>query len=204
MSEQRNHWQQVFSSKTEQEVSWYEQRPAVSIALFEQCDLAKDSPIIDVGCGDSYFLDYLMEEGFSNITALDISEEALSRAKQRLGAKAKEVTWVVSDILDYIPAQTFAYWHDRASFHFQTEQVAINQYRALVKDAVKPKGFAMIATFAKTGPEKCSGLAITQYSEEELFNQFTPEFKLIEALSYTHTTPFNTEQDFTFCLMQRV
>lgn len=195
----KEHWENVFSQKQQNEVSWYQPIPKSSIAFFESSDVPLDAKIIDVGSGDSYFIDYLVEKGYKNIYALDISEHALNKLKNRLGEKAQHVNWVVSDILDFRSDVTFDYWHDRAAFHFLADKNDVNKYIEIANDFISPKGILMVATFSDSGPLKCSGLNIQQYSKTDLENQFSNYFIKIKCIEETHPTPFNTTQNFTFC-----
>ena len=195
----KEHWENVFSQKQQNEVSWYQPVPKSSIEFFESNNVPLDANIIDVGSGDSYFIDYLIDKGYKNVYALDISEHALNRLKTRLGEKAKNVHWIVSDILDFKSDVTFDYWHDRAAFHFLADKKDVNKYISITHDYVAPKGKMMVATFSDSGPLKCSGLNIQQYSKTDLENQFANYFDKIKCVNETHPTPFNTSQNFTFC-----
>lgn len=195
----KEHWENVFSQKQQNEVSWYQPVPKSSIEFFESNNVPLDANIIDVGSGDSYFIDYLIDKGYKNVFALDISEHALNRLKTRLGEKAKNVYWIVSDILDFKSDVAFDYWHDRAAFHFLADKKDINKYISITHDYVAPKGIMMVATFSDSGPLKCSGLNIQQYSKIDLENQFANYFDKIKCVNETHQTPFSTNQNFTFC-----
>jgi cyclopropane fatty-acyl-phospholipid synthase-like methyltransferase len=199
----QKHWENVFNTKNQNEVSWYEPTPKISIAFFKELNISKDANIIDVGCGDSYFIDYLVAQKYNNIYALDISAGALEKAKIRLGENALNVHWIVSDILDFRPNISFHFWHDRASFHFQTETTKIQQYTQLVNKSVATNGYMVIGTFSENGPLKCSGLNIKQYSQTQLIQQFQQSFDKLNCITENHQTPFNTPQNFTFCSFQK-
>ena len=162
------HWENVFATKKETEVSWYQQKPETSINFFVENNISKDAKIIDIGGGDSYLIDSLLDLGYTNLFLLDISANAIERIKNRLGVKSDKVTFIVSDVLDYQPKTTFDVWHDRASFHFLTTEKEIEMYKNLVSNSISEKGFMFLGTFSENGPLKCSGLEITQYSEESL------------------------------------
>src|SRR6478752_6228241 len=136
----KEHWEKVFATKQETEVSWYQQKPETSLQFFTQSNIAKDAKIIDIGGGDSHLIDYLLEMGFSNLFLLDISENAIERIKKRLGDKAYQVTFIVSDILDFQPETKFDVWHDRASFHFLTNEAEIAKYKAIVTNSMNENG----------------------------------------------------------------
>lgn len=146
-------------------------------------------------------VDHLLKAGFENITVLDISEKALNKAKKRLGDKAEKVTWIVSDITKFEPETTYDLWHDRAAFHFLTNAEHIEKYKQTIKESVN--SYLIIATFSENGPLKCSGLEITQYSEEELSSEFAEDFEKISCLNEDHKTPFDTLQNFTFCSFKK-
>ena len=191
------HWETVYETKSPNEVSWTQSKPKTSIDLINSFNLPKSSSIIDVGGGDSLLVDFLLEEGYENITVLDISSKAIERAKKRLGAKAKKVKWIVSNITDYMPSDTFDVWHDRATLHFLNDNNEINKYVGLVKKYVNKN--LVIATFSDEGPLKCSGIEIVQYTPEKMDNLFNDCFEKIDSFKQNHTTPFNTIQNFIFC-----
>lgn len=195
------HWETIFSTKQAHEVSWTQETPKTSIDLIHSYQLPKSAKIIDIGGGDSKLVDFLLEEGYENITVLDISANALERAKTRLGQKAKQVSWIVSDVNDFKPKENYDIWHDRAAFHFLTTTHAITQYIETATQSVT--GFMSIGTFSENGPNKCSGLDIKQYSESDLENQLTKGFSKIKCVTENHITPFNTEQNFLFCSFKK-
>lgn len=199
----KQHWENVFATKQETEVSWYEQKPETSINFFIQNDIPKDSKIIDIGGGDSYLIDNLLELGYENLFLLDISDNAIERIKNRLGSNSEKVTFIVSDILDFQPEITFDVWHDRASFHFLSSKNDIAIYKNSVSNAVAKNGFLFMGTFSKSGPLKCSGLEITQYSEAKFETIFGNDFDKINCVEKTHQTPFETIQNFIFCTFKR-
>lgn len=157
----------------------------------------KTAKIIDVGGGESKLVDFLLEEGYENISVLDISANALEKAKKRLGDKAKKVNWIVADITEFEPTEQYDVWHDRAVFHFLTEDNDIKKYQDLVSKAVKGK--MVIGTFSTNGPLKCSGLEIKQNDEISLTSTFAADFEKIECFTIDHITPFDTIQNFIFC-----
>ena len=200
---EKKHWDTIYTTKQANEVSWTQEVPETSLNFIHAVDLPKTASIVDIGGGDSKLVDYLLQEGYENITVLDISEKALDRAKLRLGEKANKVNWVVSDITTYQPQTAFDFWHDRATFHFLTTDEQIVKYLSTARKAVKPKGFVTIGTFSTEGPKKCSGLDIKQYSETTLTKQLNKGFKKIRCITEDHTTPFNTQQNFVFCSFEK-
>ena len=199
----KEHWENVFTTKQETEVSWFQPYPKTSIKFVKLFNIPLDANIIDIGGGDSHFVDALLEEGYQNIWVLDISENALSRAKKRLGEKANKVNWVVSDIIDFIPTVTYDFWHDRAAFHFLTTEENINKYVGIAEKGIKTNGILVLGTFSETGPTKCSGLEIKQYSETSMSSRFELSFDRVKCITEEHQTPFNTIQNFLFCSFKK-
>ena len=195
--QRKKHWETVYETKNPDEVSWTQEIPKTSLAFIHSFGLDKSSKIIDIGGGDSKLVDFLLDQGFENITVLDISEKALEKAKIRLGEKSKKVTWTISDILDFEPTETYGVWHDRAAFHFLTTEEEIEKYKSIVNKSVD--GFLIIGTFSENGPLKCSGLEISQYSQEKLTSTFEEKFDKIDSVLEDHQTPFGTTQNFLFC-----
>ena len=197
----KNHWETVYETKNPNEVSWTQEIPKTSLDFIKSFDLTKKSKIIDIGGGDSKLVDFLIEEGFENITVLDISEKAIEKAKARLGVNAKKVNWVVSDITEFEPNETFEVWHDRATFHFLTSEEQIQKYLETARKSVSR--YLTVGTFSENGPKKCSGLDIKQYSEETLTVEMENGFEKIKCVTEDHTTPFETKQNFIFCSFKR-
>lgn len=193
----KNHWDTVYATKNPNEVSWTQDKPQTSLDLIHSAGLGKDARIIDIGGGDSNLVDFLLDEGYQNITILDISAKALEKARARLGNKAEKVKWIVSDITEFKPEENYDIWHDRAAFHFLTSPEQVSKYVDIAEKNCK--GFLIIGTFSKNGPEKCSGLEIRQYDSESLSKVFEPAFERIKYLTEDHTTPFGTIQNFVFC-----
>lgn len=200
---EKSHWEKVFATKAENEVSWFQSYPQTSVDFLALFNLALDAHIIDIGGGDSHFVDVLLEKGYKNIYVLDISKNALDRAKQRLGDKAQLVHWIVSDVTEFIPDVKFDLWHDRAAFHFLTTEERIEKYVHIAENSVKPDGYLVIGTFSENGPKKCSGLAIKQYSETAMIERFGKAFDKVKCIREDHHTPFNTTQHFLFCGFRR-
>ncbi|MDC1067663.1 class I SAM-dependent methyltransferase [Candidatus Kapabacteria bacterium] len=198
----KNHWETVYQTKNKDEVSWTQKKPIISLEFISDLKIDKSAEIIDIGGGDSNLVDYLIDEGYQNITVLDISEKALEKSKIRLGEKAKAVTWIVSDILDFKPKKKYDLWHDRAAFHFLTNKTEIEHYVNTVLEFVN--GSLIMGTFSDEGPLKCSGLEISQYSEPKLSKLFNDNFKKIKCVKSDHTTPFNTTQNFLFCSFVKI
>ncbi|MBI2722415.1 MAG: class I SAM-dependent methyltransferase [Bacteroidetes bacterium] len=203
MNDRKEHWEKVFATKNENEVSWFQTYPKTSLEFLKLFNLPLDANIIDVGGGDSYFVDALLEKGYKNLSVLDISQNALEKVKQRLGEKSAMVNWIVSDITAFEPKVKFDFWHDRAAFHFLTSEEKINKYVSIAENAISEKGVLILGTFSDNGPKKCSGLSIQQYNESSMSARFEIKFDRIKCITEDHTTPFNTIQNFLFCSFQK-
>ncbi len=197
----KKHWETVYETKNPEQVSWTQEIPKTSLNFIHNFRLNKKAKIIDIGGGDSKLVDFLLEEGFENITVLDISEKAIEKAQLRLGSKANKINWIVSDITQFVPTTRYDVWHDRAAFHFLTTQEQINSYVSIIKKFVS--NYIIIGTFSENGPKKCSGLDIKQYTKETLSSLFKNEFQAINCFTEDHTTPFGTQQNFIFCFFKR-
>ncbi len=199
----KDHWEKIYSTKTEKEVSWFQEYPKTSIGFLELFNLPLTANIIDIGGGDSHFVDALLNKGYKNIWVLDISASAIEKTKQRLGDKSTLVNWVVSDVTEFEPPVQFDFWHDRAAFHFLTNDDAINKYIDIAEDGISNNGYLVLGTFSENGPEKCSGLQIKQYNEASMSARFEVAFNRIKCITEDHVTPFNTVQNFLFCSFQK-
>lgn len=202
--DKQQHWQTVYQTKSPADVSWFQQQPQQSLSFIKAFNLPKDAAIIDIGGGDSRLADNLLQLGYTNITVLDISAAAIEKARQRFSSKAPLVKWIVSDILDFKPAEKYDCWHDRATFHFLTREKDIEKYVSIANAAVKDDGRIVVATFSTTGPQKCSGLPVKQYDESLLGKTLQRWFKKIRCITTDHITPFNTIQNFIFCSFKKL
>jgi SAM-dependent methyltransferase len=197
------HWEDVYTSRVETGVSWFQDNPAPSLELIERIAPGKDAEIIDIGCGASRLVDRLLDRGFRAVTVLDISQAALDIAALRLGRRASEVRWITADVTEWSPARCFDIWHDRATFHFLVDPVDRAAYIARLKQALRPGGHAIIATFASDGPEKCSGLPVVRYDAAGLAKELGEDFTLLDSRLHDHTTPWKSSQRFQFSVFQR-
>jgi SAM-dependent methyltransferase len=206
--DRQDHWQSVYTQKSESEVSWFQENPAPSLAMIEQTGAAPGSAIIDIGGGASRLVDRLVERDFRNVTVLDLSGAALEVAKARLkaglGERAAQVKWLVADVTIWEPQDTYDIWHDRAAFHFLTDDADRAAYVARLGRAVRVGGYAIIATFALDGPERCSGLQVVRYDAASLGKTLGDRFELVTTRSHAHATPWGSEQSFQFSLFRRV
>lgn len=200
--ERKEHWEKIYSEKELTEVSWYQPTPETSIQLIVE-NSSKDDAIIDIGAGDSFLVDNLLELGYTNISVLDISANAISRAKKRLGDKADLVTWIISDVTEFIPTTEYDLWHDRAAFHFLRDEVDVKCYKNAVNKGLSQNGKVIIGAFSDSGPLKCSGIEIQQYNEASFKSTFEGLLTLQNIVNTNHPTPFDTIQNFNFGLFQR-
>ena len=198
----KEHWETIYQTKQPNEVSWNQEVPAVSLEFIHKFSIPKTAKIIDIGGGDSKLVDFLLAEGYSNVSVLDISESAILRAQERLGKDANKVKWIVCDILDFRPKEKYDVWHDRAAFHFQTDTAQIEKYLQIVKKSVD--GLVIVGTFSVDGPFKCSGLEIKQYDEMGMKEKFeTSGFQNLACKREDHITPSGAVQNFVFCSFMR-
>ncbi len=204
MESRRAHWDNIYAAKAESELSWYQENPAVSLALIHATGTPKGAAIIDIGGGASRLAGVLLAEGYCDLTVLDLSEKALSAARTRLGPKAAEVQWIAADVTAWEPARQYGLWHDRAAFHFLTEAAEREAYAARVQRAVRPGGHIIIGTFAPDGPERCSGLAVMWHDAASIGAVLGESFALIESRRQDHVTPAGRTQHFQFSLFRRM
>lgn len=197
--EWKDHWEVVYTRKKTTEVSWYQSHPEHSLALIETTGCGSQARIIDVGGGASTLVDHLISAGYRNVTVLDIAQGAIAQAKARLGEQASRVTWQEGDITGFAPTGQFDIWHDRAVFHFLTDEEDRASYLAVLNKALKPEGQAIIATFAENGPAQCSGLSVVCYTPETLSHVLGPAYRLIETRTEDHHTPHGGVQQFVYC-----
>jgi ubiquinone/menaquinone biosynthesis C-methylase UbiE len=197
--DKKAHWENIYTTKSLTEVSWYQPNPETSLNFIHEFNVPKKAKIIDVGGGDSFLVDHLLMEGYTDITVLDISAAALERAKLRLGKKAQLVKWIVADASKFTPTEHYDFWHDRAAFHFLNSDSEIDAYLNSVQNGLSKNGILVMGTFSENGPEKCSGIKIKQYSENSMVERLTHFFNKIKCISIDHITPFNTIQNFIFC-----
>ncbi|MDY7552276.1 class I SAM-dependent methyltransferase [Pseudomonas veronii] len=195
----KDYWENVYSTKPTESVSWYQEHASTSLRLIQGAAL-QSSRIIDVGGGASTLADDLILVGFRDVTVLDLSAAALAAAKGRLGDRADSINWIVGDILTTpFPQHTYDVWHDRAVFHFLTEDKERRAYVSNVLKAVRPGGIVIVATFAEDGPTQCSGLPVKRYSSSELHEEFGAPFELLGHETEEHHTPLGTVQSFVYC-----
>jgi 2-polyprenyl-3-methyl-5-hydroxy-6-metoxy-1,4-benzoquinol methylase len=198
------HWENVYATKEEHAVSWFQERPDISLDLIRATGVDVSASIVDIGGGASRLVDALINDGFKTVTVLDLSEKALATSKARLGARGAHVQWVVADITTWEPSQTYDVWHDRAALHFLTDPKDRAAYAARVSRAVCPGGHVIIGTFAPEGPERCSGLPVVRHDAQTLGKLLGPSFELVESKRHDHQTPAGTIQQFQFSRFSRI
>lgn len=202
--ERQAHWQNVYQTKSEQEVSWFQDKPSISLDLIRATGVGTDASILDVGGGASRLINSLLAEGFRSVAVLDLSEEALATSQRRLGAHAGRVSWIVADVTRWRPERGYDVWHDRAAFHFLTAPGDQAAYAERVRNAVNPGGHVIIGTFALDGPERCSGLPVVRHDAASLSAALGEPFTLVESVRHDHRTPGQNIQRFQFSRFQRL
>ncbi len=200
MSDRQAHWEDVYTSRGANEVSWYQREPVVSLELVAAAGVGLDAPVIDVGGGASVLVDRLRAAGHQDVTVLDVAGQALAASRSRLGPDAEAVHWIEADLLDWRPARRYRLWHDRAVFHFLTAAADRARYRALLRDALAPDAYLILGVFAADGPDHCSGLPTERYSAERLAGEFD-ELRVVRAVREEHATPAGAVQPFTWLLL---
>jgi SAM-dependent methyltransferase len=200
----KQHWEQIYSTKPSDAVSWFQDHADQSLRLIHNTRLGRNAAIIDVGAGASTLVDDLLTEGYTDLTVLDLSPAALMVAKQRLAKHAECVRWAEGDVTRAeFPVHRFDIWHDRAVFHFLTEPADRQAYVEQVVRSVRPGGHVIIATFAEDGPEKCSGLPVVRYQPESLHAEFGDAFLLVGHEKEAHHTPSGAVQQFVYCYCRK-
>ena len=196
--ERAAHWNRVYTTTAEQDVSWFEPLPAISLEMLEAAGMTAESCVLDVGGGDSYLVDALAARGLDCLAVLDVSGAALGRAKARLGEAAHTPIWIEADVTREWSLKPMDIWHDRAVFHFLTTAHDRARYKQHLGETLKPGGSAIIATFAPDGPDRCSGLPVQRYSPESLAEELGPAFELRESRAHVHSTPWGSTQSFQY------
>lgn len=202
--DRKKHWENIYQTKELKDVSWFQPTPETSMDFFKQFNVPTTAKVIDIGGGDSFLVDHLLDKGYQNITVLDISAAAIDKAKLRLGDKAKNVTWIVADAATFKPTEKYDFWHDRAAFHFLTDEHEISNYLETAQQSINPTGVMVIGTFSEQGPKKCSGIEIKQYSETTMTDRLKTFFEKIKCITVDHKTPFDTIQNFVFCSFRKL
>lgn len=203
-SERKKHWENIYQTKDFKDVSWFQEKPETSLSFLKEFDVPKNAKIIDIGGGDSYFVDNLLDLGYDDITVLDISAKAIEKAQLRLGEKTTKVKWIIADAANFKSKEKYDFWHDRAAFHFFTEEKDITNYIKIIKKNISNAGVLILGTFSEQGPTKCSGIEIKQYSESTMTERLNQFFQKIKCITVNHVTPFETIQNFVFCSFKKI
>ena len=198
----KKHWENIYQKKEIDGVSWYQKVPTESLQLIKKYSISNSDKIIDIGCGKSFLADNLLELNYTNISLVDISSNALKEVKDRL--QNKSLNFIETDILNFNSNDKYDIWHDRAVFHFLTEQNQIKKYVDLVSRNISNNGYLIIGTFSEQGPLKCSGLKVSRYSESLIKTTFIESFTLLNSFKIDHSTPFNTTQNFLFSVLKKI
>ncbi len=198
MSNNKTHWENIYRDKNPHEVSWFQKEPSLSLQLIRDSGVAHNAAVIDIGGGASVLVRHLIHEGYSHLSVLDISSKALAYARQSVGDDAKKIEWFEQDVTQFIPPHRFSLWHDRAVFHFLTDEKDRKDYVKVLKKTLERNGALIIAAFAIGGPKQCSGLDIVQYDAKKLLAELGDDFELIEQKDESHITPGNQLQTFSY------
>ncbi len=199
----KHHWGKVYQDKEPGQVSWYQSYPRVSLDMIASTKISLNKKIIDVGAGASVLVDKLLEIGFKDITVLDISLKAIEYSQERLKQNASKIKWIEADITDFEPPEQYDLWHDRAVFHFLTNQQDRKKYVCTMEKAVKVGGHVIMAAFALDGPLKCSGLDVERYDSQKMEIELGSSFELVKSIDEVHKTPWDKEQKFTYCYFKK-
>ena len=199
----KKHWEEIYATKQLTEVSWYQQTPETSLKFFEEFKIPLNAKVIDVGGGDSLLVDHLLDLGYTNISVLDISKNAIERSMKRLGEKSKMVKWIVADASSFKPEEKYDLWHDRAAFHFLTDEYEIINYINTAQNSMSENGVLVIGTFSEQGPKKCSGIEVKQYSEKAMTDMLQKYFEKVKCITVDHETPSHSIQNFVFCSFKK-
>jgi SAM-dependent methyltransferase len=202
--DRQTHWQTVYTSKGESEVSWFQDSPHPSLDLIALTGAARDAAILDIGGGASRLVDALMDAGYTDLSILDLSEAALAAARARLGPRAAKVRWIATDVTVWEPERAYDVWHDRAALHFLTAPSEQAAYVKCVGRALRRGGHAIIGSFAPDGPEKCSGLPVVRHDAASLGALLGERFTLIDSRRHDHVTPWGATQRFQFSTFRRM
>jgi trans-aconitate methyltransferase len=193
-------WNATYEAKSMDQRSWSQDVATDSLAYVESIRLALNAAVIDIGGGSSPLVNELLARSFTDLTVLDISRSAMEEARERVGDG--HVTWLLEDITTWTPIRKYSLWHDRAVFHFLVRRSQQRDYVKKAALAVIPGGHVLLATFAPSGPDECSGLAVQRWSDHELEDLFSKDFKLVTSAQIDHVTPWGSVQPFTWVLLE--
>ena len=199
----KEHWEKIYNTRQFEETSWYQPKPEHSLEIIRSLGLSPEANIIDIGGGNSFLADHLLELGYKNIHVLDISAKALQDSQNRLGEKADKINWIESDITNFKPDISFDLWHDRAALHFLTEDKPVEDYLSVLKNSLKKCAYCLLSVFSENGPVKCSGITIRKYATSALEELLELDFETVRLENRDHTTPWGAKQNFSTGLFRR-
>ncbi len=199
----KEHWEKIYNTRQFEETSWYQPKPEHSLEIIRSLGLSPEANIIDIGGGNSFLADHLLELGYKNIHVLDISAKALQDSQNRLGEKADKINWIESDITNFKPDISFDLWHDRAALHFLTEDKPVEDYLSVLKNSLKKGAYCLLSVFSENGPVKCSGITIRKYATSALEELLELDFETVRLENRDHTTPWGAKQNFSTGLFRR-
>lgn len=199
----KEHWEQIYKSKDTEAVSWFQSSPDIFVAILNKFRIPESAKLIDIGGGDSLWVDFTLNNGYPHVTVLDLSETATLKTQERLMDRARLVKWIVSDVTRFHPEEKYDFWHDRAAFHFLTDDNDISDYIETAQKFIQKEGFLMLGTFSDTGPLKCSGQIVRRYSEESMSDLLSPYFENMEFIRADHTSPSGVTQNFIYGIFKR-
>jgi 2-polyprenyl-3-methyl-5-hydroxy-6-metoxy-1,4-benzoquinol methylase len=200
----KDHWERAYEKTAPTDVGWYQDYPELSIKLIGNTGIRKDGSVIDVGGGTSKLSGYLLDQGYSKLTVLDISGQSIEKAKSNLGEKSLKIKWFETDVTNYHAEERYDIWHDRAVFHFLTKKEDRISYINTLNQTLKLNGHLIIATFSLDAPKKCSGLSVVRYSQDTLQKELGANFNLEEYHLESHVTPSGAKQQFIYCRFIKV
>jgi SAM-dependent methyltransferase len=198
----RQHWDEVYGRVDPAQVSWYQPTPQMSLDLIAASAPPMTDPIVDIGGGTSALAVELVGRGFTDVSVLDVSARALQRARDLAGEVAGRIEWVVADVLSWRPPRRYRLWHDRAVFHFLTDEADRQAYAATLGAALAPDGLVIVGAFALDGPEQCSGLPTIRSDAASLVAALGDGFELVDDRREEHHTPSGAMQPFTWVVLR--
>lgn len=197
------HWDTVWAATAPHDTSWTQRVPVQSLQLIARY-ASPEASIVDVGGGASTLVDHLLDAGYGDLTVLDVADGAIAHARARLATRAIAVSWIVADVTRWQPERSWQIWHDRAAFHFLTEDAQLDRYVATAEAAVAPGGHLIVSTFGPEGPTSCSGLPVRRWDHRGLAARFGESFRAVDATTSVHTTPRGISQQFVTATLVRV
>ena len=197
----KTHWNTVY--RNENRKSWFRPHLETSLRWITALAPSLEAAILDAGGGESTLVDDLLGRGYRRLTVLDLSEQALERARRRLGDSAGTVDWRNGDITGAtLPAAHYHVWHDRAAFHFLFQPESQAAYVRQARHVLAPGGHLIMAVFGPDGPHRCSGLPVCRYHIAGLQAVLGTDFQCQSHHLETHQTPEGHSQQFLYAHFQ--